>query len=232
MSNELVISNNREITPTIVQMAELAAAKTYRYLGVAQQNLAAVYLKGYELGFKMTASPEFIQAIQGKPTLSPKGHLALLHASGLFSGTGFLKVEDERDTNGIPFACTVHMRRNDSNVEYRLTFTMDDARQAGIIKSDGGWDKYPANMLRWRAIGYCADVVAPDIGGGMLRAHDLGAKITADGGIVIEGEIVQDMSSLIDQYGADLVLQAANATGGDVDAMGEWLRFNDNRGEK
>jgi hypothetical protein len=33
-------------------------------------------------------------------------------------------------------------------------------------------------MLRWRAIGFCADVVFPLLIGGMKRADELGAGIT------------------------------------------------------
>jgi hypothetical protein len=36
-------------------------------------------------------------------------------------------------------------------------------------------------MLRWRAIGYCADIVFPDLCGGMYRPEELGADVGPDG---------------------------------------------------
>jgi hypothetical protein len=63
---------------------------------------------------------------------------------------------------------------------------MEDAKKAGVVKDKSGWDKYPANMLRWRAVGYCADVVFPDVIGGMYRPEELGADVNAEGEPLIE----------------------------------------------
>ena len=67
---------------------------------------------------------------------------------------------------------------------YTLTYTMDDARRAGLVKPDSAWETYPANMLRWRAIGFWLDVVMPDIIGGMKRADEFGAVVDANGDVV------------------------------------------------
>jgi hypothetical protein len=125
----------------------------------------------------LTASFEFVQVIQGRPALSPRGALALIQQSPLCTK---LEIVDE------PGACTVTMERT-NGFSYTLTWTMADAEQASLVKPGGGWEKYPANMLRWRAVGFCADVVFPDIIGGMKRADELGADITPDGN-VISGE--------------------------------------------
>lgn len=152
-----------------------------RLFGVATQEQAAmIMLKGHELGLGLAASFEFIDVIQGKPGVNPKGALALIHQSRQLAG---LKIDDINDDKGKPFACKVWMKRK-NGFEYTVTFTMDDAKKAGLIKPEGGWDKYPANMLRWRAVGYCADVVFPDVIGGMLRPEELGATINADGHII------------------------------------------------
>lgn len=230
MANKLTTIEHK---PDMIQVAKALANETYRFLGVRPEELTAIYIKGYELGFKMTSSPEFIQSILGKPTLSPKGHLALLHASGLFSGNGYLKVEDLKNKDGSVLGCKVAMKRNDSNVEYETTFTMEDAKRADIIKSGGGWEKYPSNMCRWRAIGYCADIVASDIGGGMLRANELGVDVTPDGEI-IEGsfsEAPSNLKSLSDIHGEAAVLDAMQNTDGSIQQMKDYLEketANDN----
>lgn len=213
----LVVHDSRMATPDIIKQAEVLAEKTWRFMGITQDTAVSTYITGWELGFKMTVAPQFVQVIQGKPTLTPKGHLALLHNSGLFRGKGLFETEDMRDDKGHPWACRVKMRRNDSNVEYETLWTMEDAQRAGIIKKDSGWEKYPGNMLRWRAIGFCADVVASDIGGGMKRSDELGADITPDGD-VIQGSwsvVKLTLAELSKRYNVDTIV-AAN--GGKVPA--------------
>jgi hypothetical protein len=73
-------------------------------------------------------------------------------------------------------------------MEYSVTYTMDDARRAGLVKPNSGWEKYPANMLKWRAIGFWIDTVLPDVQGGMKRADELGAMVN-DKGDIIEGSV-------------------------------------------
>ena len=154
-----------------------------RLFGVSNaEQAAAIMLKGYELGLGLTASFEFVQVVQGKPTLSPRGMLALIQTSPECAG---IKVVDDVDPKGQPYSCTVTMKRR-NGFEYTTSFTMDDAKRAGVVKPDGAWTTYPANMLRWRAIGFCADVVFPDLIGGMKRSDELGANISPSGD-VIEG---------------------------------------------
>jgi hypothetical protein len=110
---------------------------------------------------------------------------------------------------------------------------MDDANRAGLVKANSGWTKYPENMCLWRAVGFAADVAAPDIIGGMKTADQYGAAIS-DQGDVIPGEwgeltdtaaldagpdesaqAAMLAQSLIAEYGAEAVL-AAN--GGQIPA--------------
>lgn len=234
----LVIQDKRIAAPDIIKQAEILAEKTWRFMGITKESAVSVYLKGWELGFKMTAAPEFIYPIQGKPALSPRGHLALIHNSGIFQGDGAFRVKDLRDDKGKPVGCTVFMKRGDSNVEYEITFTLDEAKSAGLIKSDSGWEKYPSNMCRWRAIGYCADVVAPDIGGGMKRADEYGADITPDGDVII-GSWVENrkqpqitLNDLVSRFSPDDILKANGgkmpSTQAEIEAVMDCLGGNSN----
>ena len=224
MGNEL--ATTRQLTPQQWDMITAIAPTmhTAHYFGVASpEQAAAIMLKGYELGLSLTSSFEFVQVIQGKPTLSPRGALALILQSPACAG---VKIEE------TPDSCTVTMKRS-NGFEYTTTFTLDDARRAGLVKPDSGWEKYPANMLRWRAVGYCADVVFPDVIGGMKRADEFGADLTPAGDVVDAWvtEIkppsptdtptepaLPDLSDLVTQYGADAVM-AAN--GGQIPATAE-----------
>lgn len=173
-------------------------------------------VKGHELGLSLSASFEFISVIQGKPVLSPRGALALVLQSELLEN---LKIEDLTDATGTPTSCKVTMRRR-GGFEYTTQFSMADAKRAGLVKSGSAWETFPANMLRWRAVGYCIDVAFPDVIGGMKRADEFGANLDSDGN-VIEGQWkpapapapVQvppqiTLQMLVDGYGAEAVMAA------------------------
>jgi len=174
-----------QLTPSTWQMIEAVAPAMHqaRLFGVSSPEQAmAIMLKGHELGLGLTASFEFIHVIENKPALSPRGALALVLAHPEYDG---IEIQDKADAKGNPTACTVQLKRK-NGLCYEITWTMEDAKRAGIVKSGGNWEKYPANMLRWRAVGYAIDVVFPDAIGGMKRADEFGADLTADGD-VIEG---------------------------------------------
>lgn len=180
-----------------------------RFFGVTSPDqAAAIMLKGHELGLGFAQSFEFVHVIQGKPTLSPRGALALALASGLVDE---MEIIEERDAKGKPFSCTVKGKRG--ALSYSTSFTMDDARTAGLVKKDGAWETYPANMLKWRAIGFWLDVLFPDTQGGMKRADEFGAWVDDKGDIidavtVDEPESSVTVDDLMLEYGADEVMEA------------------------
>ena len=231
---------NPDIWQTITAVAPVM--KDSRLFGVASAEQAmAIMAKGYEMGLTLTASFEFISVIQGKPTLSPRGALALVQQSDLLTG---IKIEDVKDDKGAPYACRVWMRRK-SGFEYTAEFTMDDAKRAGLVKPDGAWTTYPANMLRWRAIGYAIDVVFPDVTGGMKRSDEFGANIDTAGNVVdatwtpVQNALtVVEMNTapagsgptlqeLVTQYGPEAIMAANGgripATDDEVVAVGAML---------
>jgi hypothetical protein len=194
-----------------------------RLFGVGSAEQAAVIaLTGHELGLGLAASFSFIQVVQGKPTLSPRGALALVMNSGLLAGLKTTETED---------ACTVWMkRRGDPELEYEFTWTQADSERAGLVKvgdkGPGAHITYPKLMRKWRAIGFCIDYLFSDVCAGMKRADEFGATVN-DKGDVIEGEWAPmptvevqpvptapkptvTLNELVDRYGAEVVMQAAN----------------------
>jgi len=178
------VEKNRSLTvrkPTLEDWQMILSmspvVQTSRSYGVTKDQAAIVLMAGLELGLGLIPAFDFIDVINGRPSLKPRGAWALIQRSGLLAG---FNIKEEKDSKGNPFSCTVTMKRK-GGFEYTTTFTMDDAKRAGIVKPGGGWDKYPRNMLRWRAIGYCADIVFPDVVTGMYSPEELGADVDADG---------------------------------------------------
>ena len=122
MTNTKALTVRRTVTPDVWRMISEIAPVMYksRLFGVTSPEAAiAIMLRGYELGIGPTTSFEFIQMILGKPTLIPRGALALVQQSGELAG---MKIEDKPDS------CHVWMKRR-NGMEYETTFTLDDARQ-------------------------------------------------------------------------------------------------------
>lgn len=227
----------KEVTPQIWEMIERIAPtmKDSRLFGMqTAHQAAAIMLKGHELGLGMAASFEFIQVIQDRPTLNPRGALALVMQSGECEA---MKITNEADDKGNPTGCTVWMKRK-NGLEHTERFTLTDANRAGLVKPDSGWTKYPANMLRWRAVGYCIDVVFPDVTGGMKRSDEFDAAISPEGEVIATTWTVQPaqpattntqpqtqitLTNLVEAFGADKVLAAAGnklpATNEEVQAL-------------
>ena len=203
----LTVMNRPQLTPSVWEMIERIAPAMHqaRLFGVSSKEQAmAIMLKGYEMGMGLTTSFEFIQVVEGKPALSPRGALAMIYSSPLCAG---VKIEDLTDSSGKPTGCRVWMKRT-NGLEYTITWTMEDAAKAGVVKSGSGWEKYPANMLRWRAAGFCADVVFPDVIGGMKRADEYGADITPDGDVVEGSWRTAPEPQLAPSTGAPVVAEA------------------------
>jgi hypothetical protein len=201
-----------------------------RLFGVASSEQAqAIMLAGYELGLPLAASFDLIHVIGGKPSLSPRGALAILHDSPVKADLRIARLEDGKGA----FSGYECYAKRTNGFEFTARFTLEDAKRAGLAKPDSGWAKYPENMCLWRAIGFCADVVFPDVIAGMKFADQYGADLTPEGDI-IEGswstppvtngnhaavpEWQADLQWLLDQFGADAVLEA---NGGKIPATAE-----------
>lgn len=234
MTNSIAVRNEMTVTQweLINQMAP--AAHTSRLFGVTSAAAAAMIMaKGAELGLPLTASFDLIHIIDGKPGLSPRGALAILHQSPEIARVEVNRLTDDKGKY-IGHECTVERR---SGFTYTARFTLDDANRAGLVKPGSGWAKYPENMCLWRAVGFAADVAAPDIIGGMKTADQYGAELDTRGDVVIgqwtePGDLVEPdetaeaamaAQALVTEYGADAVLAANGgaipATMEEVDAV-------------
>lgn len=213
----------RELTPAIWTMIKEMAPVMHnsRLFGVAsQEQAAAIMLKGYDLGLPVTTSFEFIQVIEGKPTLSPRGALALINSQGVLDDYQLNRLTDKA---GLFYGYECTMQRGKTSFTAR--FTMDDAKRAQLTEGSptatgkrgyGNWEKYPENMCMWRAIGFAADVVCPDITGGMTTflkaAEQFNVDVDDEGNFVkvevIEAKAQVTLNQLVEKYGPERVMEA------------------------
>jgi hypothetical protein len=124
--------------------------------------ITAALLAGDELGLKKMVALRVIAIIRGRPTLTSEAQRGLVTARG-----HELWFEESTTTRAI--ACG---RRVDSDRIGRVTWTMDDAKRAGIAGGEA-WRRYPAEMLRARASAALARAMFADVTLGIPAAEEL-----------------------------------------------------------
>lgn len=130
-----------------------------------------IALKGRELGIPMMQAFSQINIIKGKPTISAELMLALIFKK---FPEAPIHVTEYSNTK-----CTIEASRPGSDKKTIFTFTIDDAKQAGL----GGvaWQKYPRAMLRSRCISEMARTMFPDcLMGCSYTPEEIGADVDID----------------------------------------------------
>ncbi len=138
-------------------------------------------LFGRELGFSPIISMGGIHIIEGKPALSSNLMATLIKRSGKY---------DYRVKVWTVTECVLSFREKvpveNGSLKWdevgESSFTMDDAKAAGVLRAGGSWSKYPKAMLFARALSqglrtYCPDVSAAPI----YNPEEMGATVNEEG---------------------------------------------------
>jgi hypothetical protein len=128
----------------------------------------------HELGLSALAASE-LSVIKGRLVVGAK----LLRARALDAGYRVERVESTAS------ACTARLIDRDSGeIIGETTYTIEQARRAGIVKDKGAWVTYPERMLWARASKFVIDDYAPHVSLGMWEESE--AREVIDGVIVSE----------------------------------------------
>lgn len=162
------------------------------------EKVLVIALKARELRLPPMVGLSHIYVVEGRPTLSAEIMAALVHRAG--HRLRVIETTAER--------CVVEGERSDDpGHPQRVTWTMDDARRAGV-GGKGPWRSYPAAMLRARAISaLCRFAFADVLMGAAFTPEELGADVDEDGRVIeavpkiepsppdpdvaVEGEVVE-----------------------------------------
>jgi len=113
-----------------------------------------------------------VHSLQNLYPLQGSAHFKAISAMGLVLPHADKPPKVKRETkDGKPFSCTVIYTRK--GVKTERTFSMDDAKQAGLVKSSGSWAFYADNMLYWRAGMFAAREAFPDILSGIYSVEEM-----------------------------------------------------------
>lgn len=167
-------------------------ARSRIYDGLTTDRAFVLLLVGQALGFDPVAALDVLILDRGRPSLTPRGHLALIQRAGVLDAFALERLTDA-DGAFVGYRC----RMQRGVIAFEATFTLADAARAGLT-SNPAWAAYPENMCRWRAIGMVADVVCPDLGLG--------------GGRPLLASAADPLDLAIREYGPERVAQAIAAT--------------------
>ncbi|HUK70960.1 MAG TPA: hypothetical protein VLW50_19735 [Streptosporangiaceae bacterium] len=129
---------------------------------------AAAILAGRELGLPPMTALRHVQVVEGSPSLSAEYKRARVLAAG--HDFDILDLSITR--------CRVSGRRRGSRKPpLEITFTMEDARRAGLVKAKGAWETRPRRMLFARAGTEVCDFLFADVTNGLPTT-----ELLAEGG--------------------------------------------------
>lgn len=140
--------------------------------------IAACMLTGREIGIGPMQSMKVIHMVQGSPSLSAE----FKRARALERGHEI--VFEETTTT----RCTVRGRRRGEDSWVTVSWTIDDAKRAGLLGKDV-WRAHPRRMLEARASSELCDLKFPDCSWGLPTT-----EVLEDGGMVLEDGTITDVA--------------------------------------
>lgn len=118
---------------------------------------------GAELGLKPLQAVQNIAVINGRAALWGDAVIALVRSSPLCE---YITETDDGKT------ATCRVKRRGEGEEVR-TFSVDDAKAAGLAGKQGPWTQYPKRMRQMRARAFALRDVFPDVLKGMPIAEEI-----------------------------------------------------------
>lgn len=133
-------------------------------------NVIVATLAGRPFGWDALTAMRNLTVIQGTATIKPEAMLGLIRAAG-HSVSG--------ETS--PTKATVTGKRRDTGDEMSFTFTIEDAKRAGLAGKDN-WKNYPSSMLWARAVAQLGRMLFPDVLLGLSYVpEEIGATVDENG---------------------------------------------------
>ena len=146
------------------------------YAGKPEAIVVAIQM-GMEVGLQPMQSLQNIAVINGRPSIWGDGALALVKVHPEFE---WIKEDDSETIAKNGKAVCVIKRRGQP--EYKVVFSKEDAKTAGLLSKAGPWTTYPNRMLQMRARGFAIRDAFPDALKGIITAEEAMDMPIIDGG--------------------------------------------------
>lgn len=161
---------------------QAVASKMYRGVG-DEAGVMMVMLAAREMGIPpMSALNGGVNIINGKVEIAARMMSAMIRRAG-----HSITIKESTDTS-----CTLYGKRKDTNDTAEVSYTLEEAKKAGLVKPGGGWTRNPKDMCFARAISRLARQLFSDvIGVGYVEGEIRGSMEPSNH---IDNQYVEDNS--------------------------------------
>ena len=117
---------------------------------------------GMEIGLQPMQAMQNIAVINGRPSIWGDAMIALVRACPAFEYINETQTDREA-------TCIIKRKGEPEAVR---TFSLEDAKRAGLMGKSGPWTQYPKRMMQMRARSWALRDVFPDVLKGMICAEE------------------------------------------------------------
>ena len=125
-------------------------------------------MQGLEVGLTPLAALQRIAVVNGRPTIWGDGAVGLVRGSGLCE-----YIEEKISGAGDQRFATCEAKRKGERGPVIRTFSVADAKTAGLWGKSGPWQQYPDRMLAMRARAFALRDGFADVLGGMYLREEI-----------------------------------------------------------
>lgn len=122
---------------------------------------------GREIGLAPMQALQNIAVINGKPSVYGDAAMALVQASSVCED-----IEEYIENEGTPNPIAVCVAHRKGRKPVKATFSVEDAKRAGLWGKQGPWTAYPKRMMQMRARGFALRDAFPDVLKGLITAEE------------------------------------------------------------
>lgn len=123
---------------------------------------------GLELGFSPMRALSAVAVVNGRPSLMGEAALAKIRQSGVCKLGPIVETRGKGDD----LAGFVRFQRDGMAEPVEVTFSVADAKRAGLWGKSGPWTQYPTTMLEWRAVARASKLYFSDVLLGLVIAEE------------------------------------------------------------
>lgn len=129
------------------------------YAKMGQEGIYAIVSKAKSLGMDpIEALNGGLYYVKGRVGMSAEAMAARMRAAGH---------SVQKDPKSTPTNCILNGKRGDNGDIWQVSFSVEDAKRAGIYQEGGAWGKYPQSMCYNRAVSMLYRQLTPDLSKGV-----------------------------------------------------------------